>query len=138
MKTVAAVCNIGLFLFTFAVLATEGVSARPLYLALTLLLLAVPLLTSVLLLRGRMAPRDEQTAPEPLSAAGTSAGRVAVIGNLALIGLVCWAIADAYPHPEESGVIPYAVLAVLTPVLSVVALLGRTRHGTRREAKARA
>ncbi len=48
---------------------------------------------------------------------------VAIICNIVLLGFVCWAIVDQYPHPEEDGVIPFAVLTVMTPILTLVALI---------------
>lgn len=46
----------------------------------------------------------------------------AAVSNIVLLGFVCWAIADQYPHPEEDGLIAFTVLIVLTPILSVVAI----------------
>jgi hypothetical protein len=47
---------------------------------------------------------------------------VAIICNIVFFGFVCWALVDQYPHPEEDGVIAFAVLMVLTPILSLVVL----------------
>jgi len=52
----------------------------------------------------------------------------AMVCNIVFFGFVCWALVDQYPHPEEDGVIAFTMLMVLTPILSLVALL---RHGVR-------
>lgn len=52
---------------------------------------------------------------------------VAIICDIVLIGFVCWALVDQYPHPKEGGFIAYAVLIVLTPILSVAAYLYKNR-----------
>jgi hypothetical protein len=52
-----------------------------------------------------------------------------VLSNLVLLAFSSWAIVDQYPHPEDGGVIPYAVLVVVTPIISLVALLGRREEG---------
>lgn len=54
---------------------------------------------------------------------------MAIICNVVLIGFVCWALVDQYPHPHENGFTAYAVLIVLTPILSVVAHLSKNRKG---------
>ncbi|MBG0860708.1 MAG: hypothetical protein IQL11_14500 [Bacteroidales bacterium] len=48
---------------------------------------------------------------------------VAVILNLALLVLAFWALADQTPHPPEPGVFIYAFLVILTPVLSLAAIM---------------
>ena len=55
----------------------------------------------------------------------------ATVCNIVLFGFTCWAIVSQYPHPEEAGVIAYAVLLVLTPIPCVVALsrAGKTEAG---------
>ena len=56
------------------------------------------------------------------------------ICNLVLLGLVCWALIDQYPHPEEEGVIAFAVLTVLTP-LPGAAVLFRTGSANGRQGR---
>jgi hypothetical protein len=48
---------------------------------------------------------------------------VAVISNIALSGFACWAFVTLYPHPIESLVFVYALLVILTPILSLITIL---------------
>jgi hypothetical protein len=108
---VAVLCNVVLFLFTCFVLLTEGPSKGGGYIVLTALLLLIPILSAAVILR---------TGPGPRAKA------VVAIGNIALLGLVIWAIASAYPyHPEEAGVLPFAVMCVLIPILNLLVILRR-------------
>jgi len=117
MKALAVLCNVVLLAFTCLVLVAEGVSSEAAYIVLTLLLIVVPGLSVVALVRG--------------GGGGTwSFARVAALCNIVLLGFICWAIVDQYPHPEEPGFLPYLALVVLTPVLSAVALA----YGGRRTA----
>ncbi len=121
MKVLVVLCNVVLLLFTCLVLATDGVPGEPAYVALTLSLLAVPIFTVVAVLRGGAKP--------------VWPGRFAAIGNAVLLGVVCWALVDQHPYPAEEGFLAYAVLTVVTPVLSAVVLL---RAGTPRRRPAAA
>ena len=109
MKILSITSNLLLFLFTCFVLLTDGITKEAGYMIFTLLLLLVPILNAVLLFRDRTRPLYVKL--------------VAVISNIALIGFACWAIMDQHPHPKESGVIAYAVLILLTPILSLIAIL---------------
>ena len=53
--------------------------------------------------------------------------------NILLLGLVCWAVVDQYPHPEEEGVVAFTVLTVLTPILSAVVLFRTGRRSATRQ-----
>ena len=132
MRIPAVVCNVVLFAFTCFVLLTDGMSAGVPYLTLTLLLLLVPILSAVVLLRGMMPPGQkahcDPSSGSPLARRGTA------FCNLVLIGFSGWAIVDQYPHPEEGGVIPYAVLVLFTPVITLLALFG-SRQGKLPEAQ---
>ena len=115
MTIVAVVCNVVLFLFTCFVLWTDGPAKGGGNVILALLLLLVPILSSAVVLRG--GARDGWMGPQ---------GRtVAAIGNIALLGFVIWAVASTYPHPEEPGVIPFTVICVLTPILTLLVVLRR-------------
>jgi len=48
--------------------------------------------------------------------------RVAVVCNLVLVGFSCWAAVAQYPYPEGNGVIPFGLLMVFTPIISLVVL----------------
>ena len=115
MTIVAVVCNVVLFLFTCFVLWTEGSSKGGGYIVLTVLLLLIPILSSAVILRG--GARDGWM--------GSQGKTVAAIGNIALLGFVIWAVASTYPHPEEPGVIPFTVICVLTPILTLLVVLRR-------------
>jgi len=128
MRTAAAVLNIILFIFTCFVLWTDGLSKETPYIVFTVLLLLVPIPTSAVLLRTR-SPRAGQGTHHVLTPVSAVAGRLALVGNLVLIGFACWAIVAQYPHPKEEGAFAaasltiFTLLVVLTPLLSVLALL---------------
>jgi len=115
MTIVAVVCNVVLFLFTCFVLWTDGPAKGGGNVILALLLLLVPILSSAVILRG--GARDGWM--------GSHGKTVAAIGNIALLGFVIWAVASTYPHPEEPGVIPFTVICVLTPILTLLVVLRR-------------
>ena len=115
MKIVALICNVVLFLFTCFVLITEGSSRQIAYIVLTLVLLLVPILNVVALSRSGVAAVMRIAA---------------IICNIVLAGIICWAFVDQYPHPDEGSVIAnillivYMLLVALTPILSAVVLFG--------------
>ena len=122
MGTAAIVCNVVLFAITGVVLLTEGMPEASHFVVLTVLMLLVPLLTAVVLVRERLA-----------SPAVTLVNRVAVLCNLVLLGASGWEAVAQYPYPEGNSVIPFALLAVCTPILSLMALLGGGKTAMRRE-----
>lgn len=116
MRTIAVLCNMALFAFTALILVVDGLPAGVPFLALMLLALLVPLGSSLVLMR---------------SSRGAVAVAVMAIGNLALLFLAVWAIAGRFPRLEEKGTVAYALLLVLTPLLSLIALI-KARRGTTR------
>jgi hypothetical protein len=120
MKTVAILCNVVLAALTSMILATEGLPGRPVYLGFTLLMILAPVMAVFAMTR------------RP-SGAGRGASMTAAAGNLVLVGFVCWAMVAQYPYPEGAGVVPYAVLALAAPVLSL-AVLARSIGGPRARA----
>ena len=126
MRTAAIVCNVVLLAITGVIISTEGVPGDPLYLVLTLLVLLVPLFTAVVLVRGRIAPKEPRAGVDGSSAIRLT-NRAAVLCNLVLFGASFWAAVAQYPYPEGNSVIPFAVLAVCTPILSLMALGGGRR-----------
>jgi hypothetical protein len=130
MKTVAVVCNLLSLAFTCAVVATDGVPREVAYIVFTLLLMLVPAVTVFAL----VSRRDGSAGL--VSAASPAVRGVAVVANAIVVGFVCWALVDQHPHPEEGGFVEYVILMLLTPVLSIVALMWRGR--TRRAAEATA
>ena len=127
MKTLTVLCNVGLVAFTCFVLATDGASAEPAYILLTLLLILIPIV-NVLVVARRPGGSRRAAVVE----------RAAVVGNVVLAGFVCWALIDRYPHPHEPGLLEYTVLVLLTPILSAVTLLRSRPCGRRRSSEAAA
>jgi hypothetical protein len=138
MKIVAMICNVVLFGFTGLVLACDGPPRGVAYIVFTLLALLMPVFSAVVIFRmgsseGWLGPREERAVPggqgkmEGQAPGSTLTRAAAMVGNIVLIGFTWWAILDQYPHPEEDGVIAFAVLMVLTPILTLVVLL---RGGT--------
>ena len=132
MRTAAIVCNVVVFAVTGIIVLTEGVPKDARYAVLTFLVLLVPLLSAVVLVRERVAP----PAPGVDGGAGpaiTLTRRAAALCNLVLLGAACWAAVTQYPYPEGNGVIPFAVLVVCAPILSLMALLGGRRSAVREQ-----
>lgn len=119
MKIAAIACNIVLFVFTCIVMATDGPGKGTGYLIFGLLLLAVPVLSSVVLARSSMS-----------LAMKIAAG----LFNLLLLGFAGWALVAGYPHPKEEGVVAFTVLVMLTPVISLAALFQGRRIRAERNA----
>jgi hypothetical protein len=111
MKTSAIICNIILFLFTCFVILTDGISGEAEYIILTILLLLVPVLNTIFFFRSQ----DKRPNLKIL----------AVIGNVVLIGFACQALIEQHSHPRETGFLLYAILVVLTPILSLAAIFVR-------------
>jgi len=134
MKIVAAFCNIVSFGFTCLVLVTDGLPKEAGYILISLLHLLTPLLTLVVLFRSgasdgwsglrmkRKALEEQRTIENP-SSMSTIMSTVAIICNIALLGFICWALVSQPPHPKEEGFVAFVVVSVLTPILSVVAIL---------------
>jgi uncharacterized membrane protein len=135
LKIVAAICNVVWFAFTCLVLVTDGLPKEAGYILLSLLHLLTPLLTLVVLFRsgtsdgwlGLLLKRkaiEEQVKVDSPSSMSTAMSIVAIVWNIALLGFLCWALVSQPPHPEEEGFVAFVVISVLTPILSVVAILG--------------
>jgi hypothetical protein len=118
MKIAAVVLNVVFFLFSCLVLVTDGLPNEVPFIVVTVLVLAVPVLTVVALL-GR---RPTDTVP-----AGNRMTTFAACGNVVLLAAICWSLMKTYPHPKEPGFIEYVVLAFLIPIVSLIALLVRGR-----------
>ena len=134
MKIVTTICNIALLGFTCLILFLVGISKVSDYKAFTFLLLLVPILNIVFIFGSQVshghwtfkmknkAPK-EQSKADGLSKIYPFLKIVTLILNLALLGFASWFIVSNYPHPVESLVLAYILLAVLTPVLSLIAIL---------------
>ena len=132
MKTLAVLCNILLIVFTCFVLATDGGPKQPAYVLFSFLLIGIPAFTVFTLARGRKreaaagAPVAEGSAGTPQqkgpAARLTTMEQAAGVCNIVLLGFICWALYDQYPHPAEAGFLPYVALTLLAPVLGIVTL----------------
>jgi len=142
MKTLTVLCNIVLFGFTCFVLVTDGTPKEASYIVFTLLVVLIPILNVVVLFRSRaddgwvgphMKEKALETQPktDAISSRSTAIERVAVICNIILLGFACWAFVDQYPHPKEDGVIAYALIVVLAPILNVVVFFSSWRSDSR-------
>lgn len=118
------------------VLLVDGPPKGASYIVFTLWSLLTLILSSVVISRSGVSDgwlglpmmrkaSEEQKKTDDLSSTSTVMRVVAIIGNLVLSGFICWAFVDQYPHPEEDGLIAFAVLMVLTPILSMAVLFRR-------------
>jgi hypothetical protein len=134
MKILAVICNVVLFAFTCMVLLTDGLPTQATYMAFTLWLLMTLILNVVVISRirseeGRLWLQTPSTVAGGQGGADGSSptrafGRVvAAICNVVLLGFTGWAYVDQYPHPEEPGFTAFNVLMVMTPILSLAALV---------------
>jgi len=48
---------------------------------------------------------------------------------IVLIGFTCWAAVAQYSYPEGTSVIPFGVLMVFTPIISLVVFCGSRKRG---------
>jgi hypothetical protein len=129
MKIVAIVCNAVLFAFMCSILMVDGTPTETFYKLLTLFVLLVPLVSFFVVLHSGMTdgwlgvriatkPRVEPSSTLIL------VRRVAVLLNVGLLASSCWAMVTQYPqHPKEEGLLAFAMLVLLTPILNIVVLL---------------
>jgi len=141
MKLIAFLFNVAAFGFTCLVLATDGISKEAAYIVLTLLLLLVPVFNLVViaysksnagwlgLTMKRKVP-EEPEKRDDTSSVSPAVKTAAILCNVILLGLSCWAFVDQHPHPRENGFILYIIVVGLTPIISsVTILLSRIRRG---------
>src|SRR5512138_2321199 len=107
MKTVALIFNLVLFGFTCLVMVTDGPPTETAYIVFTLWTLLTLVISPLVIYRSFNRPVTRI---------------VGMIFNVVLLGFLCWALADQYPHPNEEGFIPFVALMFLTPVLNLVML----------------
>ena len=113
MRIAAVICNIVMFAFLCLVLRTDGLPTQAAYIVFTLWSLMTLILSAVVLSRRGMS---------------TTMRTLAIICNIVYLAHTCWAFVDQYPHPEEEGFIPFVVMMVLTPILTLLVLF-RSRAG---------
>jgi hypothetical protein len=114
MKRLTILCNVVLAVLSLMIVVTEGFPQEPAYVALTVLIVLVPVFTVFAIVR------------RP-GGGGANILPFAIFCNLVLLGLAAWAMVVQYPYAEGPSVIPFAVLAAFTPGLSVTTLLGAAR-----------
>jgi len=142
MKTAAIICSVVLFAFTCVVLSTDGLPTDSTYIVFNMWLLLTLILNVVVISRigvndGRLWPQmPRPNAGEQGEADGRRSTSVfvrvaAALCNVVLLGFTGWAYVDQYPHPEEPGFTAFTVLMVMTPILSLAALV-RGGAGNRR------
>ena len=120
MRAAAVVLDVVLVAFTCLVLATDGASREVPYIVFGFLLLAVPTLSAALLVQTGRRRSDRASDASP---AMRRARHIAVLCNVWLLATASWALYDQYPHPDEQGFVAYVTVVLLTPILSIVALL---------------
>ncbi len=125
MKTIAVILNLVLFGITGMIVVTEGIPRQVRYQVLTLVVLLVPLLSALVLFH-RQGTRQASGGTDASAGSRLTTG-VVVLANLVLLGATCWEAVVQYPYPEGRSVIPFVVLAICVPALSLVALLGGRR-----------
>ncbi len=131
MKITSIVFNLLLLAFVVLLMMEEGSSSKTPYVIFGILLLVVPALNLVFITLKTKRPEWFGTSPEEKVADGvdTSGRRSAIpqvmnvtgiVWNFVLLAYTVWAIIDQYPHPDESGVALFELVAVLTPILSAI------------------
>ncbi len=130
MAPAAIIFNVALVALTCLVLATDGAPREVLYVVFGILLLAVPVLSAAVLVGRRLHLRDRAADASPRM---RRASQIGVLCNVLLLGTACWALYDQYPHPDERGFSEYVVVILLTPILSIVALLSGGKAGVARD-----
>ncbi len=110
MRTLALVLNLALLLFVVFLLVAEGIPTDLPSIGLSLLVLIVPLQTAIVIGNSGLARN-----PGARMAVATA--------NVVLIAAAGWAVATRLPsHPPEEGLIPFVVLLLAAPLVSLVAL----------------
>jgi len=131
MKTLAVILNVILVLFTFMVIMTEGVSPDIAYNIFGILLFLVPLVNVILISRlgffkaAKRARVSQDMADVPAKSPDSAAmhgtvRNLAILLNMILLGFGIWAIIQAYPHPQEDGVLEYTILVLAAPIVSLI------------------
>jgi preprotein translocase subunit SecG len=133
MKLAAVVFNVVLVAFTCLVVVTDGPPTEAIYVVFTLALVLIPILSVTVLLHPRAggghpeSPVKGDASPEEKKDGNSSAvsgmRTTAILCNIFMFGLLCWALVDQYPHPEEDGFVAYVLIVAITPLLNVVALV---------------
>jgi hypothetical protein len=112
MTIAAAVANVLLFFVALVRLWTAGPSQRGAHVTLSAVMLVVPVLSAVAILRG--GPKDWLRS---------RVKAVAAAANVVLLGFLFWATVISFPYPEGNGILGFAAVYVVAPVLTLLVLL---------------
>ncbi len=137
MRLIAVVCNVLLLGIGCVVLSGDGPPRGAEDITFVTWSVATHLLSAAVIWRAAARNRwlDFHVDRNALTVTGQPGGRsrssrnieiVAVVSNVLLFGLVCWHLAVQYAHPDEPGVLVIATLMVLSPILNLAALFGRS------------
>ena len=116
MRVAAILLDVILVAATVSIIVTEGVGTDTQTVLLTCLVLLVPLLSAVVIGFQPVVGGDE----------GRSSGTFATVSaNVVLFAVCAWLSVVRYPYPEGNGIIPFVLLCVVAPLLSVLTLMKR-------------
>ncbi len=131
MKIAAIAFNLLLLAFVVLVMMEEGPSKETSYVVFGFLLVVIPILNIILVAlrpgwKDRL-PGGSKETPTPTTDGDRSrrASVMNIIGialNCVLLAFTFWAIADQYPHPDESGVLMFELVAIVTPIFSALVI----------------
>ena len=107
-KVVSVIFNICLFAFSLLVFQTGGPPTKTVYVvfALWVMLTIIFNVAAILFFSENIVFKN-----------------LGVFLNIVFIGFVCYAIAEQHPFPPKAIFYPFAGLMLLTPILSIGALL---------------
>jgi amino acid transporter len=133
MNFIATLLNLLLFIFTFFLIVSNGVSGQGAYIMFSLLLLMVPVLNFVLIfphtknhnwfsfhIRRRTNELLNDPDDNPMDKFLIA---VVITLNVVLFGFTCWAFVDQYVHPRDGGVMLHTILVFVTPMISLVTII---------------
>ena len=108
MKIVAVICNVVYWAFLCLVMVTDG-PPKGADIFWSLIAFVMPILNVVVI--------------RVLSSPSRVMRLAAFAGNIVWLGLACWLLIARFPsHPAEGGLVEFAVLTALTPLLSAIAI----------------
>ena len=133
MKYFTVVFDFVLLAFMGFVLFTDGTPSDPMYTFITIFSVFTLIYSSVILLLSKAKKcrfpefRWKETGVESRAGQASHIYKnseiIAFVCNVFFFGFVCWALLNQGPHPEESGIVAFAVMMITAPVLNLLALL---------------
>lgn len=133
MKTTAVFLNVVLFAVTGSSVLTEGIPKAAIFWIFTLLALLVPVLNLTVHLGFGVARRAGGTRDHHILAEAFNV--VAIICNLGLAAFSVYAAIAQYPYREGNSVIPFALLLIITPIVSLAVISRGGRPGMPEQSK---